>query len=406
MFNSSSDNVDNLVHRFVQNLGVKIEPVGCNKAERIKYIKYVDKARKMKRELLRISEKTHDMLTQGSLDFSDVHSIQSFMEKRTNLFDKFYMKSTPLLAPHLRNINKKITQSVTNVKSENERKLRRRESIKVPKCTNNKESTSRKCKTEIADSTRDRSSAFGKSFSCSALKKGDYSNRANSLKCQSEVKTISKTSKIPVIKSKGTYSSCDALPDKENKRIPDKDYVDQNTKSTNLWWIHKKKENIDSCNLKAGIVRYTQRQTELNRRYLELQIKDTDFINQHVRITLHIAIKKVDTRNFQMTDSRYHKVLMLCKEAILSLIEPSNKAFVVYEDNLPALIKNHLTRGYRYHFTTSSASEDYYSALLILSHWAEILVRHPNTTLMRTISYALGCSLQRILVLSCPEDTS
>lgn len=45
---------------------------------------------------------------------------------------------------------------------------------------------------------------------------------------------------------------------------------------------------------------------------------------------------------------RYNQ--LLCRHAILSLIEPSEKAFVLFEDDLSVVIEKYLSQGYKYHF--------------------------------------------------------
>lgn len=48
--------------------------------------------------------------------------------------------------------------------------------------------------------------------------------------------------------------------------------------------------------------------------------------------------------------SDYQDILMLCEHAILCLINPSEKAFVYIENNLPIMIQKHLLQGYVHHF--------------------------------------------------------
>jgi hypothetical protein len=45
-----------------------------------------------------------------------------------------------------------------------------------------------------------------------------------------------------------------------------------------------------------------------------------------------------------------------------------------------------------------------YSALLVLSERAKLLVKHPNTIMLRTISAILKCNLYDVLVLSYHLD--
>lgn len=123
---------------------------------------------------------------------------------------------------------------------------------------------------------------------------------------------------------------------------------------------------------------------------------------------------------------------ILCRHAILCLIEPSEKAFVMLEDNLSLVIQKYLSQGYKYHFEfqryfitkesntyihvwISNVSfngsnalfrdlQNYYTALLILSQWAKHLLKHIDTTMMHTIRGILGCDAQNILVLYNPEE--
>lgn len=41
---------------------------------------------------------------------------------------------------------------------------------------------------------------------------------------------------------------------------------------------------------------------------------------------------------------------ILCRHAILCLIEPSEKAFVLFEDSLSIVIQRYVSQGYKYHF--------------------------------------------------------
>ena len=49
-------------------------------------------------------------------------------------------------------------------------------------------------------------------------------------------------------------------------------------------------------------------------------------------------------------------------------------------------------------------SQGRYTALLILSPWARVFVKHIDTTMMRTIGGVLGCDVENILVLHSPEE--
>lgn len=50
------------------------------------------------------------------------------------------------------------------------------------------------------------------------------------------------------------------------------------------------------------------------------------------------------------------------------------------------------------------SSKNYYTAVLILSQSAKVLVKHINTTMMHTICGILGCDVQEILVLYNPRE--
>lgn len=86
------------------------------------------------------------------------------------------------------------------------------------------------------------------------------------------------------------------------------------------------------------------------------------------------------------------------------MVEPSEKAYVLCTNNLSAIIQKHLSQGCRYHFESSSDSTEYYNALLVVSHWAKLLVKHQNITMIHMICAILGCEINKILILSYPED--
>lgn len=49
------------------------------------------------------------------------------------------------------------------------------------------------------------------------------------------------------------------------------------------------------------------------------------------------------------------------------------------------------------------SSKHCYTAVLILSQWAKVLVKHINTTMMHTICGILRCDVEEILVLYNPK---
>lgn len=51
-----------------------------------------------------------------------------------------------------------------------------------------------------------------------------------------------------------------------------------------------------------------------------------------------------------MNRNHQDQVILLCKQAIICLIEPSEKAYVLYTNNLSVIVQNHLAQGCRYHF--------------------------------------------------------
>ncbi|KAG6796168.1 hypothetical protein HZU73_08293 [Apis mellifera caucasica] len=139
----------------------------------------------------------------------------------------------------------------------------------------------------------------------------------------------------------------------------------------------------------------------MTEKLLLLYIKDVEYIKRNVQITLHIT--KNSKFNYDTKD-RIEYNQLLCHHAILCLIEPSKKGAVLIEDNLPVIIKKYLMHGYKYHFDFQRNSKNYYTAVLILSQSAKVLVKHINTTMMHTICGILGCDVQEILVLYNPRE--
>ncbi|KAI4502849.1 hypothetical protein M0802_001893 [Mischocyttarus mexicanus] len=154
-------------------------------------------------------------------------------------------------------------------------------------------------------------------------------------------------------------------------------------KKNNCLQQNKMKHNNNvACNLTNNILQYMEYESELNTKLLELYTKDEEFIKKYIHMSLYIATEKIGCSNFEKTDNEYQQIVFLCKQAILCLIEPSEKAYVLCTNNLSAIIQKHLSQGYRYHFESLSNTTEYYKALLIVSHWAKVLVKHQNITMM------------------------
>nr|KAF7413025.1 hypothetical protein H0235_012876 [Vespula pensylvanica] len=278
---------------------------------------------------------------QNNLDFSNPYDIEHFIEKHTNILDKsVYSKSIPVLASHLKNINTKIIQKINKIKIQ------------------------------------------------SNIMESKY-KLSNSYKKNSRIK-----------KYQGTLDS--KFSKYTLKNTTSKQY--DNSLTNCLQQNNKKKYNAIACNLTDNIIEYVEYENELNKKLLELYTKDEDFIKKYIHISLYIATEKIDCSNFENTDKKYQQIILLCKQAILCLVEPSEKAYVLCTNNLSAIIQKHLSQGCRYHFESSSDSTEYYNALLVVSHWAKLLVKHQNITMIHMICAILGCEINKILILSYPED--
>ncbi|CAL7952497.1 unnamed protein product [Xylocopa violacea] len=152
-------------------------------------------------------------------------------------------------------------------------------------------------------------------------------------------------------------------------------------------------------NLASNLTNIAKEEVKNTHKYLQLHTKDVEHVKRNVHVTLHIA---QNLNNNYDTRKQVDYNLALCHHAILCLIEPSKKAVVLIEDDLSTVIQSYLSRGYKYRFQFQSCSNECYKAVLILSQWAKVLVKHINTTMMYTICGILGCDVKNILVLYNP----
>lgn len=107
----SAFNVDKFAHKFIQNLGLRIEPCAYKKFSKITFLTQLDRSDRIKQLLLYSAEKMKEINMQTNFDLSDERSIEYFMEKYANAFDKLtYFNNTCILTSNLRNINTKILQ--------------------------------------------------------------------------------------------------------------------------------------------------------------------------------------------------------------------------------------------------------------------------------------------------------
>ncbi|XP_014612193.1 PREDICTED: uncharacterized protein LOC106791214 [Polistes canadensis] len=143
------------------------------------------------------------------------------------------------------------------------------------------------------------------------------------------------------------------LDGKYNKYTLKNTTLKKNNSLMNCPQQNKKKHNNIACNLTNNIMQYMEYESELNTKLLELYTKDEEFIKKYIHISLYIATEKIDCSNFEKIDRKYQQKVLLCKQAILCLIEPSEKAYVLCTNNLSGIIQKHLSQGCRYYIESS-----------------------------------------------------
>ncbi|KZC08701.1 hypothetical protein WN55_10723 [Dufourea novaeangliae] len=359
MFEVSTLNVDKFVHTFIQNL--RIESSTWRNHNKITFIKYVDRACRIKQQLLYTAEKIRDI--PQNLDFSNEKSVQYFIEKHTTLFDKLTsLSNTQILSSYLKNINTKILQKV-RIRRKNIENIRKMET----KILNKKVRTNLRNK-------------------LSGLKKNLSPALCGEKPINSQTYQSSKYRKSPVLENSNTF-----------------DHVTielSNYKSVNIIRAeYDNQKDFFKYSLSENLAQVARKEVEMAEEFLCFHAKDIEYIERKVHVTLYIAKTENCGGNMQ-NQMKYNQ--LLCHHAILCLIEPSEKAFVLVENDLLDVIKKYLLQGYKYHFEFQRNPQNSFAALLVLSQWAKVLVKHLNTTMMNTICGILRCDVHEVLVLHGP----
>ncbi|XP_076278939.1 uncharacterized protein LOC143208395 isoform X1 [Lasioglossum baleicum] len=362
MIQLSMLNVDKFVHTFIQNLGLRIEKPVCRNLNKITFIKYVDEAYRIKDRLLFALEKIKEINIQQNLDFSNERDVRYFIEEHTRLSDKLNSWSNrQILASHLKNINIKILQKV---------KARKRNTETMKKVEVKLSNKNLSCKRKVRTNLRNKL----------------YESKSNvSPRFHRDTCKTNKCSKAVIIENNNTFSHDFTCPNSC------KSFDISRTKSDNLKTLIKN-------NLTKNLID-VKKEVEMARKILWFHANDTEFLKRKLHVSLYISKNgnyDADTSNRIMYNQ------LLCHHAILCLIEPSDKAFVLIENDLSAVIKKYLLQGYDYHFECQRDSQNCFAALIILNQWAKVLVQHTNTTMMQTICGILGCNIHQILVLHNP----
>ncbi|XP_017764440.1 PREDICTED: uncharacterized protein LOC108553886 [Eufriesea mexicana] len=363
MFDFSKFNMDKLVHTFIQNLGLKIESHACKKFNKITFVTNIDNLYKIKQ--FYPAEKIKEINMQQDMDLTVENNIKYFMEKHTSFFDKFtYLNNTQMLTSHLRSINTKILQKI-RIKRKHNESMKRGEIE-----TYNKILTCKRIRTNLANKLN--GSKYNSLFSIGGKQK--YINFYN---CE-----------------KHKFKKVTAFEDSEP-------FCDDKIMSNDCRYGNILKMNNDRQeNFINTVINMANKEIEMSERFLQLYINDVDHIKKNIQVTLHIG-KNSKYKRDKRGELEYNQ--LLCHHAILCLIEPSKKGAVLIENNLSIIIQKYLSQGYKYHFDFQRSSKDHYTAVLILSQWAKVLVKHINTTMMHTICGILRCDVEEILVLYNPR---
>ncbi|XP_076640546.1 uncharacterized protein LOC143352141 isoform X1 [Colletes latitarsis] len=367
MFEVPTFNVDKFVHTLIQNLGLRIQSPVYKNFNKITFNKYVDRACRINQQLFYTIERIRDINIKQNLDFSNEKDIQYYIEKHTRLFDKFAsLSNTWISKSHLKNLNVRILQKV---------KARR---------------------TNFENTKKVEAKILNKKIFCKKKAQNNLSNKLDELKKNLLSPTLCSETSINLHNYK--RSKCRKAPISKNPNIVchDKNCKDNISKIKN----NNQKVSVRH-NLSNNLINVAKTKTEMAEGFLYLHTKDIESIKRKVHVTLYIT--KNESYDHDIKDQIQYNQL-LCQHAILCLIEPSKKAFVLFEDDLSIIIQKYLSQGYKYHFEFQRNSQEYCTALLILSQWAKVLVKHLNTTMMLTISGILGCDVQEVLVLDSPEE--
>ncbi|XP_078050650.1 uncharacterized protein LOC144477079 isoform X2 [Augochlora pura] len=313
-------------------------------------------------------EKIRKIDVQQNLDFSNERSIQNFIKENAGFFDKLNsLSNKQILTSHLNNINTRILQK-TKAKKRNIENIKKME-LKV---SNKNISCKEKVRATVRHKLRE-----SKTEVLPRLERDKNIHRKTNTKSKSAKAVIENNNKFCNESTRfDSYKSIYSFVPK---------YGNRKTLIKNNWL-----ENL---------IDVTKEEIETARKILWFHAKDTEFLRRKLHVSLYIAKNKdydVDTSNRMI----YNQIL--CHHAILCLIEPSDKVFVLVEDDLTFVIKKYLSQGYNYHFEYQRDSQNYFTALIILNHWAKVLIQHSNTMMMRTICGILGCDIHQILVLHGP----
>ncbi|KOX67172.1 hypothetical protein WN51_09416, partial [Melipona quadrifasciata] len=367
MFEISKFNMDKFIHTFMENLGLRIE--ACKKFNKITFVTSIDKSHIMQLHSTQLysTEEMKEINVQQCLDFPMEKNIEYFIEKHAKLFDKFtYLNNAQILTSHLKNINTKLLQRI-RIKRKHDGTIRKGEMKAWNKII--------KLKTNLANKLNEPKCNSLSSLGCKQKYVNSYNCKRNKFK-------------------KGAVmGNLNLLYDNTASNDHKKDSIVGIDNDNQTSFLRRSLSNI-------MLSTTTNKQLEITEKFLWLHIKDVEYIKRNIEIILHVA-KNTKYNYTKKNHTNYDQIL--CYHAILCLIEPSKKSAVLMEDNLPVVIKKYLIQGYRYHFDFQRGSKDYYAAVLILSHWAKILVKHINTTMMHTISAILECDVGEILVLHSPR---
>ncbi|RLU23075.1 hypothetical protein DMN91_005353 [Ooceraea biroi] len=370
-------NLEKWVHSFVQNLSFHVSPICNKKMDKINFTCYVDADYHMNFELIaeRYYKLLKDIAKKNALDVTDTQSVCCFIEKQTMFLDKYvYSENTLLLMYHHNHINKKIVQSIREIKINKNARERKAIVFKIE---------SSKLKRETVD---------------------DYSHMCNT-KSTRTVISDQKSEDPLLTKSRNICSKKLDVAKSITAYIRQKTVVNERYLQLYINDVEFMKNVHITLYIASKVIK-----TVINNIWLLLfphpktafSLLSNINYNTLDEVQYHSNIPHFK-RNKKRLD--YQHTLMLCEHAILCLIEPSEKASVYIENNLSGVIQNYLLQEYVYHFDVTSNTKNY-SALLILSEWAKSLVKHPNTIMLRTISAILRCNIRDILVLShCSNDS-
>lgn len=262
MFEVPMFNMDKFVHTFIQNLGLRIPSPVCKNSQnsnKITFIKYLDKAYKIKQQLFCNVEKIIDINMQENLDFSNEKDIQYFIEKHTSFFDKFTsLSNTWILTSHLKNINLKILQKVRS----------RRQNFENMKIMETK--------------------ILNKNISCKKKVRTNIRNKLNGLKKNVPLITSCKEKFSNLYNYKRSkYRKASTL---ENSKVACHNIITLNSHKDNILKTMNSNQKVSiSHNLPNSLVSMAKKEAEMAEGFLWLYTKDVESIKRKVHITLYVS---------------------------------------------------------------------------------------------------------------------